>query len=62
MLSILGSFVGTQCELEELVDLVRTGAIPRVPLDEMPMTEDNLNESLTALREGRARGRAVLTN
>jgi propanol-preferring alcohol dehydrogenase len=58
--TISGSFVGSQPELEALVELVREGTLPEVPLNEQPMSEDTLNDALEALRAGTARGRTVL--
>lgn len=59
MMSVRGSFVGSLEELRELMDLVKAGKIPPIPIEPRPMSETN--RTLNDLREGRVLGRVVLT-
>src|SRR5690606_1677177 len=58
-LSILGSYVGNLAELRELMELVRAGRVPPIPVTRYPLPE--ADAVLTALRQGKVVGRAVLT-
>ncbi len=57
-LTLQGSYVGTLKELEELMALVATGRVPRVPTTERPL--DDANAALNELRAGNVVGRIVL--
>lgn len=57
--TVQGSFVGSLKELHELVDLVKAGKVPGVPLIHRPLSE--VAATLEDLRAGRIVGRAVLT-
>jgi propanol-preferring alcohol dehydrogenase len=57
-LTVQGSYVGTPGDLRELVRLANAGALPPLPLEEVPMEE--ADAALTRLREGRVTGRLVL--
>jgi D-arabinose 1-dehydrogenase-like Zn-dependent alcohol dehydrogenase len=58
-LSIVGSFVGSLAEAEEMMALVRAGKIDRIPVETRPLSE--AGRSLDDLRHGRVTGRVVLT-
>lgn len=57
--TVQGSFVGSLAELHELIDLVKGGKVPAVPLIHRPLAE--VAATLEDLRHGRIVGRAVLT-
>ena len=57
-LTIQGSYVGTVKDLRELVKLAQGGALPALPLTEVPMAQ--ANDALMRLRDGRVTGRLVL--
>ncbi len=59
-LQFRGSFVGTLAELQELLGFVRQGRIRAIPAQAVPF--DQVNDCMRALREGRVRGRIVLTH
>ena len=56
---IRGSYVGNLAELKELIGFLREGKIPALPVEEIAMAE--VNTALTRLREGKVKGRLVLT-
>ena len=58
-LSVMGSFVGSLAEAEEMMDLVRTGRIDPIPVETRPLSE--AGRTLDDLRHGRVTGRVVLT-
>jgi len=58
-LTIEGSYVGTPAEMAEMVELVRTGVIPPIPVETRDMSR--ASETLDDLKSGRVVGRAVLT-
>ncbi len=58
-MNIIGSYVGNLVELRELIDLVKTGRIAPIPIQRYEL--DQADATLTALRNGRITGRAVLT-
>ena len=58
-MSIIGSYVGNLAELRELMDLVRTGKVPPMPVHRYPL--DEADSVLASLRAGKVLGRAVLT-
>src|SRR5690606_14219205 len=57
--SILGSYVGNLTELKALMDLVKAGRVKPIPVTRYGL--EQADEVLTALREGKVTGRAVLT-
>jgi len=57
-LTVQGSYVGTLKELRELVKLVEDGAIPAIPIQEMPKSA--VNAALQRLQDGTVTGRIVL--
>jgi D-arabinose 1-dehydrogenase-like Zn-dependent alcohol dehydrogenase len=58
-MTIQGSYVGSLTEMKELLDLVRRTGQPPVPIATRPL--DQVNETLTDLRNGKIVGRVVLT-
>ncbi|MEO7150970.1 MAG: alcohol dehydrogenase [Burkholderiaceae bacterium] len=56
--SIVGSYVGSLREMEDLMVLARSGVLPDLPLATRPLTQ--ASASLDDLRAGRVRGRLVL--
>jgi D-arabinose 1-dehydrogenase-like Zn-dependent alcohol dehydrogenase len=56
--SLIGSYVGSLQELQELMVLARAQELPPLPVTLRPLAE--ANEALDALREGKVRGRTVL--
>jgi len=57
--TIEGSYTGNLRELAELLDLLRTGAIPPIPMGARPLAE--ATQTLEDLKAGRIVGRVVLT-
>jgi propanol-preferring alcohol dehydrogenase len=57
-ISILGNLVGNLDEMQELVELVRSGKLAPIPITRMKL--DQATEALTRLRDGKIVGRAVL--
>ncbi|MFA5663678.1 alcohol dehydrogenase [Castellaniella sp.] len=57
-IQILGSFVGNLGELQELIELVKTGKVPPMPIETFALNE--ADEALSRLRKGGVTGRAVL--
>jgi propanol-preferring alcohol dehydrogenase len=57
-LTLQGSYVGNLNELEELMALVATGKVPRVPSTIRPL--DDANAALDELRAGKVVGRIIL--
>ena len=58
-ISIRGSYVGNLAELKELIGFMREGKLAPLPVEEIPMAD--VNTALERLREGKVRGRLVLT-
>lgn len=58
-LTIQGSYVGNVKELRELVGIARSGALPAIPVTNMPL--DQADAALNRLRDGKVVGRIVLT-
>jgi alcohol dehydrogenase/propanol-preferring alcohol dehydrogenase len=56
--SIVGSYVGSLQELQELMAFAREGTLPPLPVTLRPLAE--ANAALDALRAGQVRGRTVL--
>lgn len=59
-ISILGSYTGSLPELKALLELVKQGKVKPIPVTEHSL--DEASEVLTALRDGKVIGRAVLTD
>ena len=57
--TIVGSYTGNLAETRELLDLLRSGAIRRIPIRARPMRQ--ATETLEDLKAGRIVGRVVLT-
>ena len=58
-LTIQGSYVGSQHEMKELMDLVKAKGLPDVPVATRPL--DDVNAVMDQLRAGKIVGRVVLT-
>ncbi|HVV62356.1 MAG TPA: alcohol dehydrogenase [Pseudolabrys sp.] len=58
-LTIQGSYVGSQHEMKELMELVRAKGLPDVPVATRPL--DDVNDVMAQLRAGKVVGRVVLT-
>jgi D-arabinose 1-dehydrogenase-like Zn-dependent alcohol dehydrogenase len=58
-LTIQGSYVGSQHEMKELMELVRAKGMPDVPVATRPL--DDVNAVMAELRAGKVVGRVVLT-
>ncbi|HVZ53126.1 MAG TPA: alcohol dehydrogenase [Pseudolabrys sp.] len=58
-LTIQGSYVGSQHEMRELMELVRRTGLPPVPVATRPL--DQVNAAMDDLRAGKIVGRVVLT-
>lgn len=56
---IEGSYTGNLTELKELLDLVRTGAVPAIPIGKRHL--EDATATLEDLRHGRIVGRVVMT-
>src|SRR5437764_8474723 len=57
--TIQGSYVGNLRETQELLELVRTGNVPPIPVTRQPL--DKANDALVQLQRGAVVGRTVLT-
>jgi propanol-preferring alcohol dehydrogenase len=57
--TIEGSYTGSLGEMKEVLDLVRKGATPSIPIGRRPMSE--ATQTLDDLRNGRIVGRVVMT-
>jgi D-arabinose 1-dehydrogenase-like Zn-dependent alcohol dehydrogenase len=56
--SIIGSYVGSLGEMQDLMALARTGVLPALPLTQQPL--ERVSGALADLRAGRVRGRVIL--
>jgi alcohol dehydrogenase/propanol-preferring alcohol dehydrogenase len=56
--SVIGSYVGSLTEMQELMAIARKGHLPGLPLTTQPLA--NATQALDDLRAGRIRGRAIL--
>jgi D-arabinose 1-dehydrogenase-like Zn-dependent alcohol dehydrogenase len=56
--SVIGSYVGSLVEMQELMAMARGGVLPDMPLTEQPLA--NATAALEDLRAGRVRGRIIL--
>ena len=57
-LTVQGSYVGNPKELRELVKLAQEGTLPALPVAMVP--QNQANDALMRLRDGRVTGRLVL--
>ena len=57
-ITLRGSYVGNLGELRDLIELVKAGRVPPLPVEAVPM--DSVNEALDRLRAGKVKGRLVL--
>ncbi len=57
-ITLRGSYVGNLGELRELIALVKSGRVPPLPVEAVPMAQ--VNEALDRLRAGKVSGRLVL--
>ena len=58
-MTLRGSYVGSQTDMAELLDLVKRAGMPPVPICTRPL--DEVNATLNDLRAGKIVGRVVLT-
>ena len=58
MLRIVGSYVGSLDEMRALMELVKSGRVPPIPVENRPL--DAINATLDDLRAGRIVGRVVV--
>lgn len=58
-MTLRGSYVGSQTDMAELLDLVKRSGMPPVPIRTRPL--DEVNATLNDLRAGKIVGRVVLT-
>jgi D-arabinose 1-dehydrogenase-like Zn-dependent alcohol dehydrogenase len=58
-MTLRGSYVGSQSDMAELIDLVKRTGMPPVPIKTRPL--DAVNDTLNDLRAGKIVGRVVLT-
>lgn len=56
--TLIGSYVGSLQEMQELMAIARTGVLPDLPLGTQPLA--NATQALEDLRAGRIRGRTIL--
>ncbi len=55
---LIGSYVGSPAEMHELMTLAKTAGFPDLPLASAPLAD--AERTLSALRQGQIRGRAIL--
>jgi len=58
-MTMRGSYVGSQTDMAELLDLVQRTGMPQVPIRTRPL--EDVNDALNDLRAGKIVGRVVLT-
>lgn len=58
-LTLRGSYTGSLGELKELIDLVKSGKVPPIPVEAVAF--DQVNDALSRLRAGHVHGRLVLS-
>ena len=56
--SVIGSYVGSLSEMQELMAIAGSGVLPDMPLTEQPLAQ--ATEALADLRGGKVRGRIIL--
>jgi D-arabinose 1-dehydrogenase-like Zn-dependent alcohol dehydrogenase len=58
-MTVRGTYVGSQTDMAELLDLVKRTGMPPVPMRTRPL--EDVNDALNDLRAGKVTGRVVLT-
>jgi D-arabinose 1-dehydrogenase-like Zn-dependent alcohol dehydrogenase len=58
-MTLRGSYVGSQTDIAELLELVKRTGMPPVPIRTRPL--EDVNDALNDLRAGKITGRVVLT-
>jgi D-arabinose 1-dehydrogenase-like Zn-dependent alcohol dehydrogenase len=56
--TVMGSYVGSLAEMQELMAIARDGSLPNLPLTSQPLS--TATDALAALRAGHIRGRTIL--
>jgi D-arabinose 1-dehydrogenase-like Zn-dependent alcohol dehydrogenase len=56
--SVIGSYVGSLSEMQELMAIARSGVLPAMPVNLRPLAE--ATDAVAELRAGRVRGRTIL--
>jgi D-arabinose 1-dehydrogenase-like Zn-dependent alcohol dehydrogenase len=56
--TVMGSYVGSLAEMQELMAIARDGSLPNLPLTSQPLS--TATDALADLRAGRIRGRTIL--
>ena len=56
--SVIGSYVGSLSEMQELMQLAGSGTLPDMPITQQPLAQ--ATQALDDLRAGRVRGRVIL--
>jgi alcohol dehydrogenase/propanol-preferring alcohol dehydrogenase len=56
--SVIGSYVGSLAEMQELMAIAKSGRLPNLPLTSQPLS--TATDALADLRAGKIRGRAIL--
>ena len=56
--SVIGSYVGSLAEMQELMAIARDGSLPNLPLTSQALA--SATDALADLRAGRIRGRTIL--
>ena len=59
-MKVCGSYVGNLQDMAELMEIVKAGKVPPIPIEERPI--EQVNEALTDLEGGRVLGRIVLAH
>lgn len=59
--TVQGSYVGRLDEMDELMAVVRSGALPAIPVQQRPASAEAATAAIDALRRGEVTGRTVLT-
>ena len=56
--TVMGSYVGSLAEMQELMAIAKDGSLPNLPLTSQPLA--TVTDALADLRAGRIRGRTIL--
>ena len=56
--TVMGSYVGSLAEMQELMAIAKDGSLPNLPLTSQPLA--TATDALADLRAGRIRGRTIL--
>lgn len=62
MATVRGSFVGNLQDLTKLVELAKSGQLPKAPVHSGPLSEEGVRDALDALEARRVSGRVVLVS